>query len=219
MLKGAIFDADGTLLDSMPIWQELGQRYLTIHGITAEQGLSDILYAMSLEESSCYLKETYGLPDSVERITGEILALIRSFYMDEVTLKEGVTDYLRYLHERNIPMIVATSNDKALLHSAFVRLRIDRYFQDILTCSELNTNKREPMIYLKAAQKMGAHPQKTAVFEDVLYGIQSAKNGGFITVAVDDLSNQSETEQLRRTADYFIRDFSDPILQPFDIQR
>lgn len=213
MLKGAIFDADGTLLDSMPIWQELGQRYLANHGIKAEKGLSDILYAMSLEESSRYLKKTYGLPDSVERITGEILALIHSFYIDKVTLKEGVADYLRYLHEHNIPMIVATSNDKALLHSAFVRLQIDRYFQDILTCSDESTSKREPTIYLRAAQEIGMPPQETAVFEDVLHGIQAAKKAGFITVAVEDSSNRSEREQLSCTANHFIRDFTDPILR------
>lgn len=213
MLKGAIFDADGTLLDSMSIWQELGQRYLAIHGITAEQCLSDILYAMSLEESSRYLKETYGLPDSIKQISEEILGLIRSFYMDEVTLKDGVTDYLRYLRERNIPMIVATSNDKALLHSAFVRLQIDCFFQDILTCSEENTCKREPTIYLRAAQGIATPTGETAVFEDVLHGIQGAKKAGFITVAVADASNRLEREQLSCTADYFIRDFTDPILR------
>lgn len=213
MLKGAIFDADGTLLDSMPVWQDLGQRYLAKYGITAEQGLSDILYAMSMEESSRYLKETYGLPDTVQRITGEILALIRSFYIDEVTLKEGAADYLRYLHERNIPMIVATSNDKALLHSAFVRLQIDGYFQDILTCVEENTGKREPTIYLRAAQKIGTPAGETAVFEDVLHGIQAARQAGFVTVAVADASNCMEREQLSHTADYLIRDFTDPILR------
>ena len=213
MLKGAIFDADGTLLDSMSIWQDLGQRYLAIHGIIAEQGLSDILYAMSIEESSHYLKETYGLSDSVKHISEDILELIRSFYMDEVTLKEGVIDYLRYLHERKIPMIIATSNDKSLLHSAFVRLRIDRYFQDILTCSEEKTSKREPMIYLRAAQKIGTPTVETAIFEDVLYGIQGAKKAGFITVAVADDSNRLEREQLSHTADYLIWDFTDPILR------
>lgn len=212
MLKGVIFDADGTLLDSMSIWHELGQRYLAKHNMKAESGLSEILYPMSLEESSRYLKESYCLLDNTETITAELIEMIRSFYMDEVTLKFGATDYLRHLYEQNIPMIVATSNDKDLLRSAFARLQIDGYFREILTCSELNTNKRDPMIYLKAAQKMGTSPQETIVFEDVLYGIQSAKNAGFITVAIDDPSNKSETEELIRTANFFIRNFSDPIL-------
>lgn len=213
MLKGVIFDADGTLLDSMPIWQELGQRYLAKYGIKAETGLSDILFPMSLEESSRYLKETYDLSNPAEIISAEILEMIRAFYINEVTLKAGVTDYLRYLYEQNIPMIVATSNDKSLLHHAFTRLQIDGYFQNILTCSELNTNKREPTIYLRAAQTIGTQPQETAVFEDVLYGIQAAKQAGFLTVAVEDSSNRLEKDQLSGTADYFIRDFAVPLLR------
>lgn len=212
MLKGAIFDADGTLLDSMRIWRELGARYLSKHGIKAEAGLADILYPMNLEESSRYLKEAYLLPDSIEAITAETIALVRSFYLNEVVLKPGAADYLRYLHERNIPMIAATSNDEALLRSVFKRLYIDCYFQNILTCSALNVSKREPTIYLRAAREIGTQTQETLVFEDVLHGIQAATHAGFMTVAVDDASNKMETEQLRKTADHFIRDFTDPVL-------
>lgn len=212
MLKGAIFDADGTLLDSMPIWQELGQRYLARRGIKAEQGLSDILYPMTMKESCRYLKKKYDLSESVESISAEMIEMIRSFYKNEVTLKAGVADYLQYLHKRNIPMIVATSNDKSLLKGAFARLQISGYFQDILTCSKFSTGKREPKIYLTAAQNLGTQPQETAVFEDVLHGIQSAKNAGFMTIAVEDISNHAETARLSYTADYFIRDFTDTIL-------
>lgn len=126
---------------------------------------------MSLEESRHYLKETYHLADSVERITAETIGMIRTFYLNEVALKPGVADYLRYLQEQNIPTI-----------------------------------------YLKAAQKIGTQPWETIVFEDVLQGIVSAKSIGFKTVAVDDRSNKTETNQLRKEADYFILDFTDSIL-------
>lgn len=213
MLKGAIFDADGTLLDSMQVWCELGARYLARHDIKAKKNLSDILYPLSLEESSYYLKETYHLLDDVEMIITEILDMIQFFYLNEVILKPGAADYLRYLRNQNIPMIVATSNEESLLRSVFTRLQINDYFQAILTCSGLNTNKREPMIYLKAIQEIGTLPQETAVFEDSLYGILSAAKAGFITVAVDDASNCSKTGKLRNSADHFICDFIDPILR------
>lgn len=212
-MKCAIFDADGTLLDSMDIWRELGTRYLSEHHITAEDGLADVLYSMSLEEGSRYLKAAYSLPDSAEAIAAELIKMIQTFYLKDVALKAGAADYLRYLYERKIPMIVATSNDKALLRSAFARLQLESYFQAVFTCSELNVSKREPTIYLRAAQRIGAQPQETVVFEDVLYGIQAAKSAGFLTVAVDDVSNRTETEQLRRTADYFIWDFTDLVLK------
>ncbi len=212
MMKGVIHDADGTLLDSMHIWNELGQRYLAKHNIKAETGLSELLYPMSLEESGRYLKQIYCLPDHTETIISELLEMIRFFYRYEVVPKTGVIDYLRYLHKRDIPMIITTSNDKALLRSAFARLQIDGYFQDILTCSELNTNKCEPNIYLSAQQMLGTQPCETVVFEDMPQGIRSVKKAGFITVAVADNSNGSKREEIRKISDYYIYDFTDPIL-------
>ena len=95
MLTGAIFDVDGTLLDSMHIWRGLGERYLRRKGITAEGGLADTLYPMSLEESSIYLKQRYSLTDSVEKIVSDTVAMIEEFYRDEVSLKPGVGSYLK----------------------------------------------------------------------------------------------------------------------------
>lgn len=213
MLKGAIFDADGTLLDSMLIWRELGQRYLALHGIADKSGLADILYPMSLEESSVYLKQTYNLLDTPEKIAADTTAMLQDFYLNEVTLKPGSADYLHYLYKRNIPMIVATSSHRAYLQKAFERLRIRRYFRDILTCSDLGVSKREGGIYLSAARLIGTPPEYTAVFEDVLHGVLSAKNAGFITVAVEDSSAAQYKEDLYQTADYYIKDFTDPVLK------
>ncbi len=213
MLQGAIFDADGTLLDSMPIWRELGARYLRGKGLEPHAGLSDILYPMSLNESSLYLKKTYALPDSPEQITADILALIEAFYDSEVTLKPGVLGYLRFLRARHIPMIVASASDEGLLRRAFGRLGIEAFFQAILTCGALKVNKREATIYCRAAEALGTRPCDTAVFEDGLCGLISARAAGFITVAVRDESNARDWETMRATADYAPDDFEDPSLQ------
>ena len=93
-LKGAIFDADGTLLDSMHIWRELGARYLQSLNITPEKDLSRKLYPMSLEQSCHYLKSHYGLKDSEGEIQSGILGIIEGFYRDEVILKDGVKGFL-----------------------------------------------------------------------------------------------------------------------------
>lgn len=212
-IKGAIFDADGTLLNSMQIWDELGERYLTDRGITPEAGLTEILYPMSLDESSQYLKEHYGLCDSVEKITADTVMMLRDFYLSEVTLKEGVYDFLQQLKKEKIPMIIATSNDKELLQKVFCRLNIAEFFSRILTCGELNVNKREPAIYLEAAKIMGTEPKNTAVFEDLYVGILSAKSAGFVTVAVKDDSNVNDCDMLFKTADHFISDFTDSCLK------
>lgn len=213
MLKGVIFDADGTLLDSMRVWRELGKRYLNRKGIAADGGLADILYPMSLEESSVYLKRRYGLTDSVERIVADTLAMIEEFYLTEVSLKQGVASYLEELRKREIPMIIATSGSRDVLVRAFERLQIGNYFQGILTCSELGVSKREAAVYLSAAEKLGTKPRQTVVFEDVLHGVVSAKAAGFITVAVEDFSNERDRQKMREISDYSIRDFTDVVLK------
>lgn len=215
MIKGAVFDADGTLLDSMHIWDELGERFLTLEGINPEPGLSNILYSMSLKESSAYIKQKYRLQQSESQITANILELIRSFYLHEVTLKSGVLSFLEFLRSHRIPMIVVTSNKRDILFGCFKRLGINGFFTDIVTCDDLNLSKREPTIYSEAANRLGFLPSECVVFEDVLYGISAAKSAGFLTVAVADFSNVSSQSELCAEANCFIKDFSDKKLKNF----
>lgn len=212
MVKGIIFDADGTLIDSMWMWENMGERYLESKGIEPQERLFDALYCRSLTEGGEYIKEKYNIPDSPEQVTKDMLGLIEDFYRSEVELKTGIADYLEEESEKNIPMIVATSGDKNFLNAAFSRLGIDRYFKDILTCKELNTNKREPDIYLCASEVLGTKPEETAVFEDILHGIQSAKTAGFVTVGVEDHFSRYVKEEIITTADYYIKDYYDSVL-------
>ena len=213
MIKGIIFDADGTLLDSMHIWEELGKRYLESKGIRAENSLSQILYPMTLEQSSVYLKNNYSIKDSTDKIKKYILSLLTDFYQREVLLKEGVFSFLEKTKNKGVAMGIATSGDKELLISALKRLNVYDSFSVITTCSEYNTSKNEPLIYLKTAEILGTSPSDTVVFEDVLYGIKTAKKAGFITVAVEDLSNILYRQPLKSCADYYIKNFNDKILE------
>ncbi|MBO7208951.1 MAG: HAD family phosphatase [Clostridia bacterium] len=213
MIKGIIFDADGTLLDSMHIWEELGERYLADRNIIAEEGLGKTLYPMTLEQSSTYLKNKYSIKDSTEKIINDILSLLTDFYKKEVLLKEGVGVFLEKMKSKGVAMGIATSGDKELLVSALKRLNVYHCFSVILTCSQYDTSKNEPLIYLKTAQMLGTTANETVVFEDVLYGIKTAKDAGFVTVAVEDLSNIEDRQQLKECADYYIRDFNDKVLE------
>ena len=208
MLKGAIFDADGTLIDSMHIWRELGARYLESLNITPEENLSAKLYPMSLEQSCKYLKTHYNLRESESDILSGILGIIEGFYRDEVTLKDGVREFLSAMSDKNIRMVIATSGNRELLASALTRNGISEYFEEIFTCSELSTTKHEPDIFMACAEFLGLNPESVGVFEDSLFAIETAKRAGFMTFGVADDSNIHQWEMIQSTVDYTIKSFT-----------
>ena len=120
MIKGVIFDVDGVLLNSMPVWENLGELYLNSLGLEAEKDLGEILFTMSLEEGAEYLITQYGIDKSVEEVVNGLNREVRDFYAEKVPLKEGVRQYLSEFRERGIPMVIATSGDRKKAESAFL---------------------------------------------------------------------------------------------------
>lgn len=200
---------DGTLLDSMHIWSELGKRYLSSIGIDAKPGLAKILFPMSLDESSKYLKDEYNLQDSVEQITKDTIKILGNFYRYEAAPKPGALAFIKKMQSRNIPMAIATSGDRRILDTALARLGVTDCFAGILTCSELKTNKSVPTIYLRASKILGTVPNETAVFEDVLHAIKAARSAGFVTVAIEDRFSELDCDEIKHTANFYLRDFLD----------
>ena len=209
MIKGAIFDIDGTLLDSMPVWDEAGERYLKSIGLAAEYGLGGKMFSMTMEEGARYLKEAYRIPDSTAGIVDGINRQIEEFYLYEAELKTGAEEYLNRLEEKSVRLTAATSSDRYLVEAAFVRLGIDRCFDGIFTCSEAGAGKDEPRIYLEAASCMGTKPEETLVFEDALHAIETSAASGFITVGVYDSSSEGQQEEICRKAQMYLKAFSD----------
>lgn len=207
MIKGAIFDVDGTLLDSMEIWEDAGARYLRRMGVMPEEGLSKILYPMTMAEGAEYVKEHYRLPFSLDAIIQGVLDTVRDFYFYEAPLKPGVKELLEQMRELKIPLAAATASDRKHIEAAFRRLGIDGYFGRIFTCAEVGAGKRQPLIYEKAAAYLKAKPEEILVFEDALYALMTARNAGFRTVGVYDRFSEGEQEELKRQADVYVKDY------------
>ena len=205
--KGAIFDADGTLLDSMSVWHNLGELYLRSRNIEPEAGLSARLWPLSYEQGCMYIKTHYNLTESVSEIQQGISRMIEAFYRNEVQLKPGVREFLARLKHEGVPMVIATSGDRELLSAALTRNEAAGYFQGIFTCTELHTDKRHPEIFTACAEYLGLEPENIAVFEDVLYALETAKSAGFITVGVEDAESINDRERIMRTADYYVQDW------------
>lgn len=179
MIRGVIFDADGTLVDSHAVWEGAGVRYVAGRGIQPDASLNEALAPLTMEEGSVYLKERYALPESPEEIKQDFLRSISAFYLKEVCLLPGVEALLRMLQRERVPMVIATAGDRALLEAVLARMGVLDLFCGVLTCSDLHTSKREPAIYLSAAALLGTAPAETVVFEDDPAALKTAASAGF----------------------------------------
>lgn len=209
MIKGVIFDVDGVLLNSMPVWENLGELYLNSLGIQAEKGLGERLFAMSMEEGADYLISHYGLEKTPEEIVEGLAKEVREFYSDKVPLKEGVRQYLYEFKERKVSMVIATSGDRKNTELALKRLKIFQYFQGIFTSSGIGSGKSQPDIYFAAALQLDTDPEDTWVFEDAYHALRTAKNAGFRTAAVYDQASDRHLAQIWKTADIYLPEFKD----------
>ncbi|MDD3346110.1 HAD family phosphatase [Oscillibacter sp.] len=208
-LQSAIFDMDGTLLDSMHIWHELGPCMLYKQGITPTSDLHEKLKTMTLRQGAAYCKEAYGMPQSVEDIVSLIEEQIFDFYHNQVQAKPGVEKFLSLLKMEGVWMYVATATDRHLAEAALRHAGIDGYFRGIITCAEAGSGKSSPEIYERAMRRLQSNKKDTVVFEDALHAIQTAKAAGFRVCAVYDASAEEDQAEIRRLADYYLTSFEE----------
>lgn len=208
MIKAAIFDIDGTVLDSMPLWKNSGERYLKSLGLTPEENLSNKLFSMSLEEGGGYLKENYLFNYTVSQVINEFTAFLSSAYKTTVLPKKGVEDFLKKLQALHIPAVAATAGSENLFMPVLEKFSLLNFFSAFFTCGTYNTSKTKPDIYLTAAHFLKAKPEHTLVFEDTLIPIETAAKAGFKTAGVYDETSLSDKERIKQISSMYIEDYS-----------
>lgn len=203
-LTGAIFDFDGTLVDSMYMWKEIDREYLGRYGHEMTDDLQEAIEGMSQDEMSEYFRDRYHIPRTNREMQEEWFDMARYKYLHEVPLKPGVEETLRYLKENGIPMAVATSFVNEILEPCLVRLGVRDRFQAIVTTQDVGCGKESSAVFLAAAEKLGARPESCVVFEDLPVGLKSAKEAGMMTVAVDDAYSSDRVDEKRKYSDIYV---------------
>lgn len=198
----AIFDMDGTLVDSMLYWHNLGQEYLESKGVTGD--LNEVLERskpMTMVESGALFIQEFGLDGTPESVAAEINAVMEDHYRFDVQLKDGAKEYLEQLRRKGIKLCVASATAEDLVSLCLTRLGVRDYFEFFLSCETVGTGKNRPDVYFAAAERLGAAVENTVIYEDAWYAVRTAKNAGFRVVAIFDYNSRARWDEIRAMAD------------------
>ena len=198
--KLLIFDMDGTLLDSMEFWQNLGRQYLESKGKTPENNLEKIIESMTLKESASYFKTKYNLEEDVETIIKQVLDFIEDKYLNEIPLKKGVKEFLIKAHSNGYKMCILTTSEKSQAIGALKRTGVLDLFDAVYTDRDFDLSKKNPQIYVKTCEKMGESASDTVVFEDALYAVESAKKAQCTVIGVYDEYSKCDWQNIKNIA-------------------
>ena len=203
-IKAAIFDADGTLLDSMGQWNLVPYKYVKSLGVAADENIAEKLFTMTISEAAEFIIDEYELSVTVEEAVEGMDAIIREFYKNDVKLKDGAGELLEFFKSRGIPMVIGTSTDRDCIEVGLERTGISAYFDRIYTSTEVGKSKEKPDLFIQAMEFMDSSPDETIVFEDGLYSLRTAVALGMKTVGIFDEVSLSNQKELKELADLYV---------------
>ena len=206
--KGAIFDMDGTLMDSMWIWRDIDIEYLGRFGIKLPEDLQEKIEGLSFAETAVYFQEHFGITDSLEKIQSDWNDMAMDFYRHRIGMKKGARELLAQMKERGMKIGIATSNSVELTEECLAANGVADLFDTVRTSRDTPRGKPFPDIYLSVAEEWGIAPEDLIVFEDIPNGAVAGKRAGMEVVAVADDYALPRREELIHIADYFIEDFT-----------
>jgi HAD superfamily hydrolase (TIGR01509 family) len=206
-IKAAIFDLDGTLIDSMWVWGKIDEDYFKNRNMDLPENLKSQIEHLSFDDTAAYFKSNFGISDTIEEIKKEWTDSAYVEYLNNVKLKPGVVEFLSLLKTLNIKIGLATSNSKSLLEAGLQANDIYHYFDSITLTDEVSRGKNFPDVYLLAAERLGVKPEECVVFEDILPAVKGAKAAGMKVVGVYDDFSKEQREDIISHADKYIIEY------------
>ena len=208
-MKAYIFDLDGTLLDSMQLWEQIDIDFLTGRGFEVPPDYLNAICSRSFPEAAAYTIERFSLPDSMEDLLAEWNAMAAYAYGHTVPMKPHAKEYLNVLKGGNVKLGIATSLPEVLYGPALRQHGIENYFDAICSTDEVAFGKTRPDVFLLAAQKLGVSPGECILFEDILQAVQSGKAAGMTVYAMYDEASKDDWDTIKQIADGALYDFND----------
>lgn len=216
-IQAIIFDLDGTLIDSMWVWDEIDIEFLSARGLTLPPTYQKEIEGMSFTETAVYTKQLFQFSESVEELKSIWNQMALEKYTKEVPLKAGAEAFLKYCKSQKIPMGIATSNSRELVNAVVNTHHLDDYIKVIVTSCEVAKGKPAPDVYLETAKRLCVASEHCLVFEDVPMGILAGKNAGMKVCAVKDNSSEEQQEEKRKYADYYISSYEEVLTNNYEV--
>lgn len=211
-IKLFLFDLDGTILDSLKIWNDIDLLFFKNHNLIMGEDYHIAIAPLTLEETATYTKNTYKLDIDEEQIMKEWSDLAIKEYAENVNLKKGVKEFLDYLKNKNVHLAIATSCNEEMFKPCLERYGIVSYFEHFYTSQNLKINKSNANFFKEILNEYKIEPDQILFFEDSLASMKCAKSLGFNVVAVMDKKWEKQKEEIIASSDDQIEDFSKFIL-------
>ena len=204
--KGVIFDLDGTLADSMNIWDQIDIDFLAKRGIKVPDDYMHAIAHLGSYETATYTINRFNLSDTPEELIAEWVEMAKDAY-SVIPPKDGALEFVNYLFENKVKIAVASATERELIEMFLCSQNILEKIDTIVTISDVKRGKEFPDIYFKCAENMNLDPKDCMVCEDLLVAVKGAKSGGFYTVGVYDEYSKSNTDSIKECSDKFIYSF------------
>ncbi len=203
-IKGAIFDMDGTLIDSMGYWKTAAGDYIKTLGKEPSDDLGDRFLTLGLANIYPQIKEEYGLAQSQEEVSAGIYAIMERNY-ENVEIKPYVKDMLESFKSMGVKMCIASATNSDLARRVLTRLGIADYFSAVFCCRDVGRGKRYPDVYNHALGFLGTKKEETPVFEDAVYAVRTLYANSFVSVGIEDENCiGNERDEVKSLATYYI---------------
>ncbi|MBO4982608.1 MAG: HAD family phosphatase [Clostridia bacterium] len=203
-ITGAIFDLDGTLLNSMDYWAFAPHEYLISLGITPKENTSKLFLENGMKNWYDFCQKEYGLKAPFDEAKEKIYEIMYQKYSTVVEIKDGARQMLETLYNSGVKMCLATATDRFCVERVLKRLNIDKYFSRIFTSGEVGIGKNSPRIYEVALEFLGTDKETTYIFEDAVYAMRTAYNNGFMVVGVYDKNVYATEDEIKKLCHIYL---------------